>query len=148
MDFWNDGPEVAGCLAARQYLHVTSNGDVEPCVFTHFSTHNLHDSTLTEAVTAPLFQMIRENIPYDGNLLRPCMIIDRPHVAREVWRKSGAHPTHPGAESLLSDEVAKPLDSYAAEVKRILDPVWAAGEWRRMWPDTDGSYQWTEKTLA
>ena len=27
-DFWNDGPEVGGCMAARTYLHINASGDV------------------------------------------------------------------------------------------------------------------------
>jgi MoaA/NifB/PqqE/SkfB family radical SAM enzyme len=135
VDFWNDGPEVGGCMAGgRYYLHVTANGDVEPCVFAHFATHNIYESSLTEAVKSPLFTAIREAIPYEGNLLRPCMLIDQPYVARRVWQENGAHPTHPGADSLLTT-VAPGLDEYAREMKAIFDPAWEAGDWRRMWPD-------------
>lgn len=37
LDFWNDGEYVEGCIAGgRKYLHINSNGDVEPCAFIHY----------------------------------------------------------------------------------------------------------------
>jgi len=141
VDFWNDGPEVGGCMAGgRYYLHITANGDVEPCVFAHCATHNIYDSTLTEALKSPLFTAIRDAIPYEGNLLRPCMLIDRPHVARRIWKENDAYPTHPGADSLL-DAIAADLDEYAKEVREIFDPAWEAGDWMRMWPDPPEGYR-------
>ena len=41
MDFQNDGEYVGGCIAGgRNYFHINSNGDAEPCVFIHFSNCN------------------------------------------------------------------------------------------------------------
>ncbi|WP_341452629.1 radical SAM protein [Desnuesiella massiliensis] len=38
LDFWNDGEYVQGCIAGgRNYIHINSNGDVEPCAFIHYS---------------------------------------------------------------------------------------------------------------
>ena len=38
IDFWNDAPYVGGCIAGKQYAHISSKGYVEPCIFTHFAT--------------------------------------------------------------------------------------------------------------
>lgn len=141
VDFWNDGPEVGGCLAGgRMFLHVSANGDIEPCVFAHCATHNIKESTLTDALLSPLFTKIRDGIPYEGNFLRPCMIIDRPDVLRRLWRECGAHPTHPGADVVLDEKVAAKLDKYAAGVKRIFDPVWESGDVRRIFPEPPPGY--------
>ena len=36
MDFQDDGEYVGGCIAAgRNYYHINSAGDIEPCVFIH-----------------------------------------------------------------------------------------------------------------
>jgi len=51
------------------------------------------------------------------------MIIDNPHVLRQVVCEGGAHPTHPGAESLIT-ELAQALDEYAKEYRRVTDPLW------------------------
>lgn len=38
LDFQHDGEFVGGCIAGgRRYLHINAAGDVEPCVFIHYS---------------------------------------------------------------------------------------------------------------
>jgi MoaA/NifB/PqqE/SkfB family radical SAM enzyme len=137
-DFWNDGPEVNGCMAGgRRYLHITNSGDVEPCVFCHFAVDNIKETTLTEALGSPFFRGIRAAIPYDGNLLRPCMLIDHPEVFREHARRYGARPTHEGAESLLG-ELAGGLDERAAAWAAVADQRWLCGEAQPMYPYPPG----------
>ncbi|MDH5406796.1 MAG: radical SAM protein, partial [Candidatus Aminicenantes bacterium] len=125
-DFWNDGPYVGGCIAGgRQYLHINHKGDVEPCVFTHFALDNIKTKSLKEILKSDFFRMIREKQPYTDNLYVPCMIIDNPQVLREIVALSGAHPTHQGAESVISDPRIKAhLDRYAAEMHRLTDDLW------------------------
>jgi MoaA/NifB/PqqE/SkfB family radical SAM enzyme len=126
-DFWNDGPLVGGCIAgAREYFHVNSKGDVEPCVFTHFARDNVHEKSLGEALGSPLFQAIRRRQPYNHNHLRPCMIIDNPEVLRQVVKEGGARPTHAGAEAILDGQLARDIDKAAAEYGEIADCEWAA----------------------
>jgi MoaA/NifB/PqqE/SkfB family radical SAM enzyme len=138
MDFWNDAPYVGGCIAAgKEYLHVNSNGDVEPCIFTHFARDNIKDKSLAEALKSPFFTTIRSRQPYSDNLLRPCMLIDNTDVARQIIRRQGAHATHPGADELLTT-LAGGLDAYAAEYKVIADHAWARNQ-DRGWPVAPGS---------
>jgi len=122
-DFWNDGILTGGCMAGgRLYLHVNCKGDVEPCVFVHFAVDNVRDKSLLECLKSPLFERIRSRIPYDGDLSRPCMIVDHPHELREHVVETGAVPTHPGADSVTT-VLADALDEYAADYARICDPV-------------------------
>lgn len=124
MDFWNDAPYVGGCIAGgKYYLHINANGDVEPCIFAHFAVDNIKRTSLKDALGSPLFRAIRARQPYDKNLLRPCMIIDNTTVLRDVVAASGAHPTHPGAERVLSD-LAPALDAYSAGYRPIADEAW------------------------
>lgn len=124
-DFWCDGPLAGGCIAGgRCYLHINSNGDAEPCVFVNFAMDNVKEKPLIEILNSSLFRAIRSRQPFSPNLLRPCMIIDEPSVLREVVAEEGAHPTHPGAESIIT-ELAPALDRYADEYARLADPVWA-----------------------
>lgn len=124
LDFWNDGPHVDGCIAgARQYFHVNAKGDVEPCVYTHIATDNIKEKPLKEALNSPLFRHIRSCQPHNSNHLRPCMIIDNPHVMREVIEKTGACFTHPGAEEIYMVHKER-MDVYAAEWARLADRVW------------------------
>jgi MoaA/NifB/PqqE/SkfB family radical SAM enzyme len=123
-DFWNDGPVVGGCIAAgRKYFHINANGDVEPCVFTHFATHNIRKSTLREALSAPLFKSIHKQLPVYENLLRPCTLIDKPDVSRRAVNECNAYFTHEGADIIFKD-LANEMDQYAREYATIADSLW------------------------
>jgi MoaA/NifB/PqqE/SkfB family radical SAM enzyme len=124
LDFWNDGVHVDGCIAGgRRYFHVTANGDVEPCVYTHIATDNIYSRSLAEALDSPLFRYIRDCQPHNRNHLRPCMIIDNPHVMREVIRNTGARFTHPGAEEIYTT-YKDWMDDYASHWGKLADQVW------------------------
>ena len=63
MDFQNDAEYVGGCIAGgRNYLHINAKGDVEPCVFIHYSNCNIHDTSLLDALKSPIFMraMVKE----------------------------------------------------------------------------------------
>jgi hypothetical protein len=124
-DFWNDGPYVDGCMAGGQrYLHIISNGDVEPCVFVHFAVDNIKEKSLVEVLQSPFFKDIRDAQPYeDDNLLCPCLIIDHPAVLRKLVKKHGARPTHPGSGNILS-ELAEGLDEYSGKIHEVFEPEW------------------------
>lgn len=124
LDFWNDGPYVDGCIAgARRYFHVNAKGDVEPCVYTHIAMDNINEKPLKEALNSVLFRHIRSHQPHNPNHLRPCMIIDNPHVMREVIEETGARFTHPGAEEIYTVH-KETMDAYAAEWARLADRIW------------------------
>lgn len=124
-DFWNDGPMVGGCIAGgKRYLHINSQGEVEPCVFAHFAVDNIRNKSLREVLESPFFEEIRKRQPYDSNLLRPCMIIDVPEVLREVVTICGAHPTHLGADAVITD-FAEDLDKYASSYRSLADTKWS-----------------------
>jgi len=125
VDFWGDAPYIGGCIAAKHYVHITSEGWVEPCIFTHFATDNINEVSLLEAFDSPYFNEIRRRQPFNENLLMPCMLIDNPHHSREIMAVSGARPTHPGADGYFG-EMAGELDEYAAEVERVYAPIWSA----------------------
>lgn len=132
-DFWCDGELVGGCLsAARVYFHVNACGGVEPCVFHQFSVDSILDKPLIECLDSAYFRHVRGKLATFDNPLRPCPIIDRPEVLREAVRTYGARPTQPGGERLLEGDLAKGLDDYAARLKEIMDPEFAAraGEFR------------------
>lgn len=124
LDFWGDSTFVGGCIAGKWYAHVNSMGWLEPCIFAHFATHNLNQSTLEEALTSDYFREIQSRQPFNENLLMPCMLIDNPRQSREIMELTGAKPTHPGADSIL-EQLAPAIDEYAAEVERVYAPVWA-----------------------
>jgi MoaA/NifB/PqqE/SkfB family radical SAM enzyme len=124
LDFWNDGPHVKGCIAGgRRYFHINANGDVEPCVYTHVAMHNIRDVSLAEALDSPLFRAIRRRQPHNENHLRPCMIIDNPHIFREVIEETKPYFTHKGADEIVKD-LGPEMDAYAARYADLAERVW------------------------
>ena len=60
VDFQNDGEFVSGCIAGgKYYCHINPNGDVEPCVFIHYSTANIHDMSLLDCLSSHYSRHIR-----------------------------------------------------------------------------------------
>lgn len=124
VDFWNDGQLTNGCMAGgRMYFHINAKGDVEPCVFCHFASDNIRETTLLKALNSPLFKKIRSLQPYSKNLLRPCMLIDEPWVGREMALQHARYFTHPGAETLFT-ELGGQIYHYAEQYEEIADAVW------------------------
>lgn len=124
LDFWNDGPYVKGCIAgARSYFHVNALGDVEPCVYTHIAVDNIKDTPLKQALNSHLFRYIRSCQPHNENHLRPCMIIDNPHVMRKVISETCPRFTHPGAEEIYTVFKDK-MDEYARRWAILADRIW------------------------
>lgn len=126
-DFWNDGPYSEGCIAGgKKYLHINCKGDVEPCVFVHFATDNIKNKSLREALNSPLLKAMRKRQPYSENLLMPCIIIDNPHLLREIVKETNARPTHDGAETLVEDKkITEYLDNYSKRMHNLTDKVWS-----------------------
>jgi MoaA/NifB/PqqE/SkfB family radical SAM enzyme len=125
IDFWNDAPHMGGCIAgARHFLHITSRGDVEPCVFIHLATDNIHDKSLKEVINSPFFMAFRARQPYTENLLRPCTMIDHPQVLREICAECHPYSTDGPFCGLITSPISDALDKYSQEVAKIMDPVW------------------------
>ena len=92
MDFQDDGEYVGGCIAAgRNYFHINSAGDIEPCVFIHYSDTNIRTHTLLEALKSPLFTAYYKGQPFNDNHLRPCPMLENPELLRKIVKESGAH---------------------------------------------------------
>ena len=124
IDFWNDGTYSGGCIAGgRRYFHINATGDVEPCAFVHFSTDNIKDISLKEALNNPLFKEYQKRQPFNDNSLRPCPIIDNNPALREMVKESGAKPTHEGAEDVVSEEVGKDLEELAERWEEKSRPI-------------------------
>ncbi len=105
MDFQNDGRYVGGCIAGgRRYLHINANGDVDPCVFIHYSDSNIRKKSLLETLQSPLFMAYHEGQPFNDNMYRPCPMLENPDVLPKMVEKTGAHST-----DLQSPETARHL---------------------------------------
>ena len=125
MDFQNDAEYTKGCIAGgRRYLHINANGDVDPCVFIHYSDSNIREKSLLDTLRSPLFMAYHDNQPFNDNMLRPCPMLENPEKLREMVNKSGAHST-----DLQSPESAEHLcskcDNYAVKWKITADKLWS-----------------------
>ena len=86
MDFQNDGEFVGGCIAGgRNYFHINSAGDAEPCVFIHYSNANIHDSSILEILHSPLFMAYHNGQPFNKNHLRPLPDAGKPPSCCARW---------------------------------------------------------------
>lgn len=124
IDFQNDGQFINGCIAGgKDYLHINANGDVEPCVFIHYSTANIRTHTLKEALAQPLFMAYRARQPFNSNHFRPCPMLENPEILREMVKESGAKST-----DLIQEESVEHLcskcDLYAAQWKNKSEELW------------------------
>lgn len=125
LDFQDDGEFVGGCIAGgRRYLHINAKGDVEPCVFAHYSNCNIHDTSLLDALRSPIFMEYYNMQPFNGNYLRPCPILENSGALAEMVKRSGAKSTDLEHEELAEDLCAKTKefsDAWAPVAKEIFE---------------------------
>ena len=131
MDFQNDAEYVGGCIAGgRRYLHINANGDIDPCVFIHYSDSNIREKTLLQALRSPMLMAYHANQPFNENMLRPCPMLENPQKLRAMVNESGAHST-----DLQSPESAEHLcakcDNYAKHWKVSADKLWQENKKRK-----------------
>ena len=124
LDFQNDAEYVGGCIAGgRNYFHINSEGDMEPCVFVHYSDSNIRNKTILEGLHSPLFMAYYHNQPFNDNHLRPCPMLENPDCLRKIIADTGAQST-----DLIQKEDVNTLcskcDKFAAEWKPIADNLW------------------------
>ena len=113
MDFQNDAEYVGGCIAGgRRYLHINANGDVDPCVFIHYSNANIYKNTLLEALKSPIFMAYHDGQPFNENMLRPCPMLENPKLLRQMVEKTGAKSTDLQSPETVEHLCAK-CDAYA-----------------------------------
>ena len=125
MDFQNDGEYVGGCIAGgRRYLHINANGDVDPCVFIHYSNANIRNCTLLEALQSPIFMAYHDGQPFNDNHLRPCPMLENPQMLREIVEKTGAHSTDPQSPE-TADHLCAKCDEYAKNWQPTAERLWA-----------------------
>ncbi len=126
LDFQNDAEFVGGCIAGgKNYLHINPNGDVEPCVFIHYSNLNIKEHTLLECLQQPLFMQYHNTMPFNENMLQPCPMLENPQKIKMMVEASGAHSTDMQAEEPVDDLIAKTIP-YAEEWAPTAERLWEA----------------------
>ena len=124
MDFQNDAQYVGGCIAGgRRYLHINAKGDVEPCVFIHYSNCNIHDTRLLDALKSPLFMAYHNGQPFNENMLRPCPMLENPEKLRRMVHETGAVSTdYQSPESV--DHLCDKTTPYAENWRPTAEALW------------------------
>ena len=124
MDFQNDGEYVGGCIAGgRRYLHINANGDVDPCVFIHYSDANIREKSLLECLQSPIFMAYHDGQPFNGNHLRPCPMLENPDLLRAMVKGTGAHSTDLQSPESV-DHLCDKCVSYARRWQPEADRLW------------------------
>jgi len=124
MDFQNDAEFVGGCIAGgKNYCHINANGDVEPCVFIHYSGANIREKSFLECLQQPLFMQYHDTMPFNENMFQPCPMLENPECIERMVKASGAHSTDLLAEEAVEDLVAK-TKPYAASWAPTAERLW------------------------
>ena len=125
LDFQNDAEYIGGCIAGgRYYLHINAAGDVDPCVFIHYSGANIRTHSMIEILQQPLFMAYHNNQPFNENHYRPCPMLENPEILQRLVKETGAKST-----DLQSPESAEHLcnkcKEYAQKWKPCAEKLWA-----------------------
>ena len=124
MDFQNDGEYGGGCIAGgRVFCHVNAAGDVEPCVFIHYSNANIHDKSWLECLKQPIFQAYRSHYPFNDNMLQPCPMLENPEILPQIVHEADAPCTDYAAPESVDDLCAR-TTPYAESWKATAEKLW------------------------
>ena len=135
VDFQNDGEFVGGCIAGgRNYFHINSEGDAEPCVFIHYSDANIREKSVLECLRSPLFKQYYKGQPFNDNMLRPCPMLENPQALRNIIEKTGAKSTNLTAPE-SAETLCSKCDEYAA--------LWAPTA-KRIWEEKERFHPFTQ----
>ena len=124
IDFQNDGQFIDGCVAGgRNYCHINPNGDVEPCVFIHYSSANINDQDLITCLQQPLFKEYAKGQPFNHNHLRPCPMLENPQSLVDMVKRTGAKSTDMQSPESVEHLCAK-CKAYAKHWQPTADKLW------------------------
>ncbi|RKZ33214.1 radical SAM protein [bacterium] len=141
-DFWNSGVFSSGCIAGGRsggYFYIDWNGNITPCAFVPFYTHNIKDfiyngKTLSDVLQTPLLTAVRKwqksynykkPVNERGNEIRPCFIRDHFKKSHRIITELNAKSLDENAKYVLKDpEYYKLMLQYDVDCARLLDPIW------------------------
>jgi len=141
-DFWNSGSISDGCLCAGRtggYFYIDWNGNVMPCVFTPYSTHNVRElyqngGDINTLVETPFFKAVRKwQSEYGymqpshqvGNEITPCPMRDHHRRFHQIVKEQHAKAINPeAAEAMDALDFVDGLSRYGEKVKELTDTIW------------------------
>jgi MoaA/NifB/PqqE/SkfB family radical SAM enzyme len=87
-----DEEALGGCVSAgRGFAHVNPSGDVTACPVSALATHNVRTSNLREALSSPLFTMIRESAHLLETEGHPCGLSAHAQELETMTKDLGAY---------------------------------------------------------
>lgn len=93
-DTVSDREYTNGCMGAgKRYFHINAKGECEPCAFVHYSSINIKEHTLIQALKSPLFKCFRKRQPFSRSPLRACPLLDKPEKLKAIIEEAKAYPT-------------------------------------------------------
>ena len=107
----------------KLYCHINAAGDVEPCVFIHYSGANIREKSFLECLQQPLFKEYRKGQPFNNNHLRPCPMLENPEYLPQMVARSGAHSTDLEAPESV-EHLCNKCESYAACWRPEAEKLW------------------------
>lgn len=135
IDFQNDAEYINGCIAGgRRYLHINANGDIDPCVFIHYSDSNIREKTILEALQSPIMMAYHEGQPFNDNMLRPCPMLENPKLLREMVHRTGAKSTDLTAPESV-DHLCSKCDEYAKNWAPVAEELWNESQAKKKTPE-------------
>ncbi len=96
-------------------------------MFIHYSNANIRDMSLLDALRSPIFMAYYRNQPFNGNMLRPCPMLENPEKLRQMVAESGAHSTDPMSPESVEHLCAK-CDRYAEEWTPAAETLWSGAD--------------------
>jgi MoaA/NifB/PqqE/SkfB family radical SAM enzyme len=85
-----DEKDFGGCLSAgRGFIHISAEGDVEPCPFVPYSDTNLRDKSLKEALQSDFLKSIRENEDLQDETGGSCALFAKREFLKSLLKDAG-----------------------------------------------------------
>lgn len=103
---------------------INAAGDMEPCVFIHYSGANINEMSFLDCLRQPIFMKYREGQPFNENHLRPCPMLENPEKLRQIVAETGARSTDLEAPE-SADHLCDKCVAYAEQWQESADRVWA-----------------------
>ena len=143
VDFWNDGIITDGCICAGRpggYFYIDWDGNVMPCVFIPYSTHNIKDvfargGNLNDILQGKFMKDIRDwqhdysylkpSVPEIGNQITCCPTRDHYGEFFKILMDNEAVPTDENAQNAVKDaSYREKMIAYDEKIREITEPVW------------------------
>jgi len=96
VSFPGDEEMYGGCLAAgRGFVHISSDGNLEPCPFAPYSDINLKDKSLQEALQSGFLKEIRQNHANLKETAGGCSLWTQREWVLAILEQKNDQPNHP-----------------------------------------------------